>query len=147
MNRPEFSLDKALEFVGDNSTYQKNQLAYLSIIILTFATLTCKIPLVDEKLTVLFLFFSGIGQFLCPAYMSIRTITICLFAFSIFTILVYLISSFLFQIGLCLLGLFGRGLFACSLLYIHEIGGDKFRAWSCTIILGLWGISPLLLSL
>ena len=46
MRKPEFNLEKALEFVGDNSRYQKKQLLYLSILILTFATLTCKVPLI-----------------------------------------------------------------------------------------------------
>lgn len=45
------------------------------------------------------------------------------------------------------MGLFGRGLFSSSLIYVHEIGGDRFRAWSITVILGLWAISPLFLSL
>jgi hypothetical protein len=46
INTPEFSIIKALEFVGDNSNYQKRQLLYLGIIILAFATLTCRMPII-----------------------------------------------------------------------------------------------------
>ena len=76
MNRPEFSIEKALEFVGDNSHYQKRQLTFLGIIITVFATLNCQIPLISSSLAVYFLFFSGIGQFICPVYMSLRTISL-----------------------------------------------------------------------
>lgn len=47
INTPEFSIVKALEFVGDNSNYQKRQLLYLGIIVLAFATLTCRIPIMS----------------------------------------------------------------------------------------------------
>ena len=45
------------------------------------------------------------------------------------------------------MGFFGRGIFISSLVYLGEIGGDKFRAWSIIVILGLWGMAPLVLSL
>lgn len=95
-NTPEFSILKALEFVGDNSTYQKRQLLYLGIIILAFATLTCRIPIMGGSLAVYFLFFSGVGQFFCPVYMSIRTISICLLGATGFTAAFWLISTFMF---------------------------------------------------
>lgn len=37
------SIEKALEFVGDNSAYQKKRLAILSVIALSTGLLTCKI--------------------------------------------------------------------------------------------------------
>jgi hypothetical protein len=99
------------------------------------------------SLAVSFLFFSGIGQFICPVYMSIRTLSICLLGATGFTAAFWLISRFMFEFGLCLIGLFGRGIYVSSLIYLGEIGGDKFRAWSIVVILGLWGIAPLILSL
>jgi hypothetical protein len=39
------SVEKALEFVGDNSSYQKKRLAILSLIVLCTGILTCKISL------------------------------------------------------------------------------------------------------
>jgi len=96
INTPEFSIVKALEFVGDNSVYQKRQLFYLGIIILAFATLTCRIPIMGGSLAVYFLFFSGIGQFVCPVYMSLRTISICLLGATGFTACFWLISKFMF---------------------------------------------------
>jgi hypothetical protein len=138
---------KALEFVGDNSTYQKRQLLYLGLIILAFATLTCRVPIMGGSLAVYFLFFSGVGQFVCPVYMSIRTISMCLLGATGFTAAIWLISRFMFEVGLCLIGLFGRGMYVSSLIYLGEIGGDKFRAWSIIVVLGLWGISPLVLGL
>lgn len=95
-NTPEFSIVKALEFVGDNSSYQKRQLVYLSIIIIAFATLTCRVPLMSGSLSVYFLFFSGVGQFILPVYMSIRTMSICLLGVTGFTAAFWLISTFMF---------------------------------------------------
>ena len=147
MTEPEFSIEKALEFVGDNSTYQKKRLFILSVVILTFATLTCRVPLMGPNLTVVFLFASGLGQIICPIYMSIRTITFGLVAFVLFGIAFYPFSTFLMNVSYCGMGFFGRGFFVSSLVYINEIGGDKFRAWSMILIFGLWGISPLFESL
>lgn len=47
----------------------------------------------------------------------------------------------------CGMGFFGRGFFVSSLIYINEIGGDKFRAWATIVVFGIWGLSPLLESL
>lgn len=145
INAPEFSIAKALEFVGDNSTYQKKHLVYLGVIITIFATLTCQLPLINSSLAVYFLFFSGLGQFICPVYMALRTITLGIIGSMAFSIVFYPISTFIFQVGLCAVGFFGRGFYVSSLVYLNEIGGDRFRAWSCVVILGFWGTAPLIL--
>ena len=41
----ELSIEKALEFVGDNSTYQKRRLAIIAITVLSLAILTNRIAL------------------------------------------------------------------------------------------------------
>lgn len=79
--------------------------------------------------------------------MSIRTIALCLIGSTAFTMVSYMMPDFLFYLGLCAIGFFGRGIYVSSLIYLGEIGGDKFRAWSTIIILGLWGIAPLVLGL
>lgn len=99
------------------------------------------------SLSVYFLFFSGVGQFVCPVYMSLRTIAMLLLGSTGFAALFYLVSDFMFDFGLCLIGFFGRGLYVSALIYLGEIGGDKFRAWSTIVILGLWGFAPLALGL
>ena len=147
MNTPEFSIVKALEFVGDNSNYQKRQLYYLGLIILAFATLTCRVPIMGGSLSVYFLFFSGLGQFFCPVYMNLRTISMCLLGSTGFTLVCFLMPDFMFDLGLCAIGFFGRGLYVSALIYLGEIGGDKFRAWSTIVILGPWGVAPLILGL
>lgn len=98
-------------------------------------------------MSVYFLFFSGLGQFFCPVYMNIRTISLCLLGATGFTMVAFLLPNFIFCLGLCLIGFFGRGLYVSALIYLGEIGGDKFRAWSTIVILGLWGIAPLVLGL
>lgn len=115
---PEFSIVKALEFVGDNSNYQKRQLFHLGIIVLAFATLTCRIPIMSSSLSVYFLFFSGLGQFICPVYMNIRTISMCLLGVTGFTLVSYLLPNLIFYFGICLIGFFGRGLYVSSLIYL-----------------------------
>ena len=118
MNTPEFTIVKGLEFVGDNSTYQKRQLLYLGILILAFATLNCRIPLMHGPPPIWFLVFSGIGQFLCPVYMSLRTISLGLLGSTAFTLVLYPFSHSAFGLGLCLMGFFGRGLYVSSLVYL-----------------------------
>ena len=99
------------------------------------------------SLALAFLFFSGIGQFICPVYMSLRTITLGLLGATGFALVFYPFSTTIFHLGLCAMGFFGRGLFVSSLIYLGEIGGDKYRAWSIIVILGMWGIAPLVLGL
>lgn len=101
----------------------------------------------SETLSVYFLLFCGVGQFVCPVYMSVRTIAMSLLGSTGFAALFYPLSDFMFEFGLCLIGFFGRGLYVSSLIYLGEIGGDKFRAWSTIVILGLWGFAPLVLGL
>jgi hypothetical protein len=71
-----------------------------------------------STLAVYFLFFSGIGQFICPVYMSIRTIAICLLGTTGFTVAFWFISKFMFEFGLCFIGFFGRGIYVSSLIYL-----------------------------
>ena len=57
------------------------------------------------------------------------------------------ISGLLFSMCLMVIGFFGRGFYVASLIYINEIGGDKFRAWSYIVVFGVWGVAPLLLAI
>lgn len=140
------SIEKALEFVGDNSTYQKKRLLILSVIILSTGILTCKISLEGTTIAMLFLGASGAGQIVCPIYMSLRTITIGLMGFTFLAAAFYPISNMLTFFAYLGLGFFGRGFYMSSLIYINEIGGYKFRAWSMIVIFGIWGISSLISS-
>lgn len=144
---PEFSIEKALEFVGDNSTYQKKRLLILAIPILTFAVLTCRFPLMNPDFNIAFLFASGIGQVVCPAYLNLRLIALGLLAFTGLATISYPFSTFLWDISLLGIGFFGRGYFIASLVYLTEIGGDKFRSWSLIAIFGIWGFSSFILSM
>ena len=45
--------------------------------------------------------------------------------------------------GLMAIGFFSRGVFVSGLVYLNEIGGDRFRAWSMLVIFGLWALSTL----
>lgn len=143
----ELSIEKALEFAGDNSTYQKRRLLILSFIILSLAILTAKIPLQGTALTMLFLVASGAGQIVCPIYMSLRTCTLGLAGFAFFGAAFYPVNSLLKDFAYLGLGFFGRGFYVSSLIYLNEIGGDRFRAWSLLVVFGIWGISSLFSSL
>lgn len=44
------------------------------------------------------------------------------------------------------MGFFGRGVFAGSLVYLNEIGRERFRGWSMIVIFAVWGLSSLLSS-
>ena len=79
--------------------------------------------------------------------MSLRTISLGLLGCTGFTLAMYPFSSFLFEASLCGIGFFGRGLYVSGLVYLGEIGGDRFRAWSIIVVLALWGMAPLVLGL
>lgn len=79
--------------------------------------------------------------------MSLRTITLGILGSTGFAIIFYPFSNFMSGVGLCAIGFFGRGFYVSSLIYLNEIGGDRFRAWSCIAILAFWGIAPLLLGI
>lgn len=113
------SIEKALEFVGDNSTYQKKRLAILSIIILSTGILTCKISLEGPTLTMLFLAASGAGQIVCPIYMSLITSAFGLGSFTILAVVFYPVSGLLTWVSFLGLGFFGRGIFVSALIYIN----------------------------
>jgi len=143
----ELTIEKALEFAGDNSDYQKKRLFFISIIILAFAVLTCKIAFLDPVVFLLFLAASGLGQLLCLAYFSLDVCALAIMIFSGLSAIAFPFSQLLTHLLFICLGFFGRGFFACSLLYLNEIGGDRFRAWSLIVIFALWGISSLLSAL
>lgn len=141
------SIEKALEFVGDNSTYQKKRLAILSYLVLTTGILTCLVPLLPGIIPLLFMFASGAGQIICPIYMSLGTSAFGILGFTCFGLAFYPVSDLLSNFVFLGLGFFGRGVFVSSLIYINEIGGDRFRAWSPIVIFGMWGLSSLVSTL
>lgn len=78
----ELTIEKALEFAGDNSNYQKKRLLLLTIMILALAILTSKVAMMGSKITMLFLLTSGIGQVYCLNYLNILAITLGLGVFT-----------------------------------------------------------------
>lgn len=94
-------------------------------------------------MTLLFLFAAGAGQITCPIYMSIRTSTFGLSASTLFAIAFLPLKGFLYHIAILGMGFFGRGLYVSALVYLNEIGGDRFRAWSMLVVFGIWGISTI----
>jgi hypothetical protein len=75
--------------------------------------------------------------------MSLRTCTLGVGASALFAIGAYPLGTFLRSVAFLCMGFFSRGFFVSSLIYINEIGGDRFRAWSTLVIYGLWAISTL----
>jgi hypothetical protein len=140
----ELTIEKALEFAGDNSEYQKKRLMLIGVIILCFALLNWNMTFMGKEVLLLFLAVSGIGQLVCPVYLSFDICAVGMFIASGLAVVVLPFSSVLACICYLAIGFFGRGFFACSLLYLNEIGGERFRAWSLTAIFAIWGISSLL---
>jgi len=101
------------------------------------------VALEQTSVLLLFLIASGAGQLVCPIYMSLRTCTFGVGASALFAIGVYPLGTILRSIAFLGMGFFSRGFFVSSLIYINEIGGDRFRAWSTLVIYGLWAISTL----
>lgn len=109
--------------------------------------LTCRLPLMNPNLNLAFLFVCGLGQIFCPIYYSLRTISQLMLLTSAFAIISYPLSEFAFEICLLAMGFFGRGYFVSALIYLTEIGGDKFRSWSIIVVFAIWGLSSFVLSL
>lgn len=103
--------------------------------------LTTRAGIESSSYSIFFLIASGIGQVVCPIKMSLKTITIgvgisCLAAAGL-----YPFGSYFKAVGLMAVGFFTRGFFVSSLIYLNEIGGDRFRGWSMLVIFGLWPLS------
>ncbi len=133
--------------MGDNSDYQKKRLLWISVLILAFAVLNCKVTFMGTYYLILFLAASGLGQILCPNYLSLDICALALLVLSSLTIFLYPFNDIFVKICYIGLGFFGRGFFGCALIYLNEIGGERFRTWSLIVIFALWGISSLLASL
>jgi hypothetical protein len=101
----------------------------------------------SPNLNLAFLFASGLGQVICPTYYSIDAISQYLLLATGFAMITYPLSDFGFDICLLAIGFFGRGYFATALIYLTEIGGDKFRSWSIIVVFAIWGFSSFALSL
>ena len=91
----------------------------VTAIILTLAVLTCKVSLLSTQMVFLFLIASGLGQLIGPVFLSLDTCAIGVFCFSALSMLFYPISFAMLDLCLFALGFFGRGFFACSLLYLN----------------------------
>lgn len=120
-----FELSKALEFVGDNSTYQKNRLVWLSFAIFSCAALNSYTPIIlpDYQKT-LFYIASAIGQLICPMYFDMKSTTKYLLIISLFAgVFVQLKWAILETIVFSAIGFLGRGLYVNSFIYLNEIGG------------------------
>ena len=92
----------------------------------------------------LFLITSALGQIAAPIYLSLDLCSVAIFITSMVAMITYPLSSLLTNTCFLILGFFGRGFFTCSLIYLNEIGGERFRAWSLIVVFGVWGISMLL---
>jgi len=101
----------------------------------------------SPNLNLAFLFASGLGQIICPIYYSLKTISQLLLLSTVFGMITYPLSVFGYDISLLAIGFFGRGYFVSALIYLTEIGGDKFRSWSIIILFAIWGLSSFALSL
>ena len=116
-----FELSKALEFVGDNSTYQKNRLVWLSFAIFSYAALNSYIPIILQSYqTTLFYITSGIGQLVCPLYFDMKVTAKYLLLVSLVSVLtVKLEWEILETIVFMLIGFLGRGLYVSSFIYLN----------------------------
>jgi hypothetical protein len=114
---------------------------------MTYAILTCRLPLMNPALNIAFLFASGLGQIVCPIYYSLKTISKFLFVTALIAMITYPIFAVGFDLCLLTLAFFGRGYFVAALVYLTEIGGDKFRSWSIIVVFAIWGFSSFALSL
>ena len=144
-----FEIFKALEFVGDNSTYQKNRLLWITAAIFSCAILNSYIPIVLHSYqSTLFFISSAVGQLVCPLYFNIKDTAKYLLLVSFpLVVCAYFQWIVLETIVFAAIGFLGRGLYVSTFIYLNEIGGEKFRAWSFMVIFTLSGLAPFVLAL
>lgn len=135
------SIEQAIDFVGNNHHYQKHRLFIIAFTVLALAVLNNKIAIEHSLLSILFLTASGAGQIICPIYFSLSTNTLGVAASALLCGGVYPFHGLLKGLGLMAMGFFSRGFFVNSLVYLNEIGGDRFRAWVMLVIFGIWPLS------
>ena len=132
-----------MEFVGDNSSYQKKRLVTIAIVVLALGIMTTRMALESSLVSVLFLIASGAGQVVCPIYLSLRTNALGVLFASLLAMGLYPMTELTRALGFMALGFFTRGFFVSGLIYLNEIGGDRFRRWSMLVIFGVWALSTL----
>jgi hypothetical protein len=115
----QLSLEKALEFAGDNSSYQKQQLLLLALPTLALAVLTLKAAFLPTPALLLFLALSAGGQFFLPLYAYLPSSALAMAVSAFFAALTYPFSAFLSTLAFCAMGFFGRGLLAGGLLHLN----------------------------
>lgn len=143
-----FPLAKAIEFVGENSAYQKRRLVWISVALVSISALNSFLPLTLTATQTMFFFFaSAAGQLICPLYFEIQTTTRSIIFFSLVAAISVNRVPFLESLTFIGLGFFGRGLNISSFIYINEIGGEKWRAWCFMVMFMVWGSAPFTLAL
>jgi len=72
----------------------------------------------NPNLNIAFLFASGIGQIICPVYMSLRVIAMGSLAFCGLATIAYPFGGLFWDFALLGIGFFGRGYFIAGLVYL-----------------------------
>jgi hypothetical protein len=139
----QLSIDEALQFVGDNGPYQRRRLLVTALIVFAHAILSTRATMEEGSLPLLFLIASGAGQIVCPIKLSVRTCGLGVGGAALLAMGLHPFGGFFKVLGLMGVGFFSRGFFIASLIYLTEIGGDRFQAWSMLVVFGLWGLSSL----
>ena len=94
-----------------------------SLLILSLAILTSKVPFMGPQIIILYFLACGLGQFIGIIYFSVRQIAFFLFISAIFASIVYPFSDWLLNLSYLCIGFFAKGFFGKMLIYINEIGG------------------------
>ena len=121
--------------------YQKKRLTLIAVMVGSLAILTARMALENRTVILLFLIASGAGQIICPINMSVRTNSMGVMFSSLLIMGLFPIGEVSRVISLMALGFFSRGIFVSGLIYLNEIGGDRFRNRSLLVIFGLWALS------
>lgn len=143
-----FPIAKAIEFVGENSTYQKTRLAWICIALVSISALNSFLPLTLTGAQTMFYFFaSAAGQLVCPLYFEIPVTARYIILSSLVAAASINRIPFVESLSFMGLGFFGRGLNISSFIYVNEIGGEKWRAWCFMVMFIVWGSAPFTLAL
>lgn len=115
-----FPLSKAIEFVGENSTYQKKRLIMISVCLVSLSALNSFLPLTLSSTQTMFFFFAcAAGQLVCPLYFEIPGCIKYIIGFSILAVLTMNRIAFIESLAFMGLGFFGRGINISSFIYIN----------------------------
>lgn len=136
-----FSIANAIEFVGEDNTYQTRRLVAITVALVSLNALSSFLTIDIPEQSNLLLQTALMGYTLGPYFFQLPALMHATLGFLIFTFIAVNWVPFLAYLVYSGLVFFWNALQTSSFVYVNEIGGNKWRAWGILTMATL--INPL----